>query len=64
MAGKDGRVNMREMLERKPLYPAEREADPTLVCVTGDYTLKSRWPMRRRAQVPLHLPTSPAEAPS
>jgi hypothetical protein len=41
MAGKDGRVNMREMLERKPLYPAEREADPALVCVTGDLSFSN-----------------------
>ncbi len=30
-----GRVNMESMLERKPLHPAEQQATPTRVCVTG-----------------------------
>ncbi|KAL4421429.1 hypothetical protein ABPG75_010720 [Micractinium tetrahymenae] len=30
-----GRVNMESMLERKPLHPAERQAPPARVCVTG-----------------------------
>lgn len=31
-----GRVNMDRLLERRPLLPAERQAQPAVVCVTGE----------------------------
>ena len=35
--GLAGRVNLERLLQRRPLLPPERQAQPATVCVTGQY---------------------------
>jgi hypothetical protein len=49
MATSDGKVNLDAMLSRKPLYPTERNAAPSRICVTGEQRI---WQKQASARLP------------